>query len=147
MNGSTGDDVSYLQEKLNSLPPTLLPPLVIDGDFTPRTQARVKEFQNNNGLAANGTVGPSTWSKLLEHATTTSPGFFVLGRHLYDRLGAKVLLRGVNKMCVFDGEDPEGLTSFPEIKKTDANTVRIVWAITTNLQPNGPATSTATSMH
>jgi mannan endo-1,4-beta-mannosidase len=48
----------------------------------------------------------------------------------------------VNKRCVFAGDDPEGLTSFPEIKKTGANTVRIVWAITTDLQPNGPVTST-----
>jgi mannan endo-1,4-beta-mannosidase len=47
-------------------------------------------------------------------------------------------------MCVFDGADPKGLTSFSEMKQTGANTVRIVWAITTDLQPNGPATSTAT---
>jgi mannan endo-1,4-beta-mannosidase len=145
INGSAGDDVSYLQEKLNSLPPTLLPPLVIDGDFGAQTQARVEEYQNNNGLTADGNVGPSTWTKLLKHATTKSPGFFVLGRNLYDRLGVKVLLRGVNKMCVFDRfADPKGLTSFSEIKQTGANTVRIVWAITTDLQPNGPATSTAT---
>jgi mannan endo-1,4-beta-mannosidase len=144
IEGSTGDDVSYLQERLNSLPPTLLPPLVVDGDFTAQTKERVEEFQSNNGLMVDGNVGPFTWTKLLGHATTTSSGFFVLGRYLYDRLGVKVLLRGVNKMCVFDGEDPEGLTSFSEIKQTGANTVRIVWAITTDLQPNGPATSAAT---
>jgi mannan endo-1,4-beta-mannosidase len=142
-NDSTGDDVRFLQEKLNSRPPTLLPPLVVDGDFTAPTRARVEEFQRNNGLTANGKVGPATWTKLLQHATTKSSGFFVLGRHLYDRFGVKVLLRGVNKMCVFDNDDLEGVTSFSEIKQTGANAVRIVWAITTDLQPNGPATSTA----
>jgi peptidoglycan hydrolase-like protein with peptidoglycan-binding domain len=82
IEGSTDDDVSYLQEKLNSFPPAVLPPLVVDGDFTAQTRDRVEEFQSNNGLMIDGNVGPSTWTKLLEHATTTSPGFFVLGRHL-----------------------------------------------------------------
>jgi mannan endo-1,4-beta-mannosidase len=54
-----------------------------------------------------------------------------------------VVLRGINKMSVFDGGDPVGAISFPEIKKTGANTVRIVWAITSDLNPGGPATSTA----
>ena len=45
-------------------------------------------------------------------------------------------------MSVFDGSDPQGLVSFPEIKKTGANTVRIVWAITSDLSPGGPATAT-----
>lgn len=47
-------------------------------------------------------------------------------------------------MSVFDNEDPFGLISFPEIKKTGANTVRIVWTITSNMQPGGSGTSTMT---
>lgn len=55
--------------------------------------------------------------------------FYTQGRYLYDRLGNKVVLRGVNKMSVWDEEDPTGNVSFPEIRKTGANSVRIVWLI------------------
>jgi mannan endo-1,4-beta-mannosidase len=47
-------------------------------------------------------------------------------------------------MSVFDDTDPTGTISFPEIRKTGANTVRIVWAITQDLQRNGPVTSAST---
>lgn len=41
---------------------------------------------------------------------------------------------------MFD-DDPDGSVCFPEIRKTKANSVRIVWAITKNLKVSGPATS------
>ncbi|MBP1468345.1 cellulase family glycosylhydrolase [Candidatus Chloroploca sp. M-50] len=141
---SSGDDVRFLQERLNARPPSALPPLDVDGKFGAKTQARVQEFQANNGLSTNGVVESLTWGSLLGHAVAQTRGFFVLGRDLYDRRGARVILRGVNKMSVWDNDDPVGLVSFPQIKQTGANTVRIVWAITTNLQPGGPATATAT---
>jgi mannan endo-1,4-beta-mannosidase len=43
---------------------------------------------------------------------------------LFDRCGERVLLRGVNKDVA--DIDPTG-ASFPEIAKTGANTVRLVW--------------------
>ena len=56
--GCTGTDVKNLQLSLNNHPPTDLPPLNPDGIFGPKTLARVKEFQENNGLADDGIVGP-----------------------------------------------------------------------------------------
>lgn len=53
------------------------------------------------------------------------PGFRVEGRHLYDRFGNKVVLYGVNKMIIYT--DRDGIPAFPEIAKTGANVVRIVW--------------------
>lgn len=141
---STGDDVAFLQAQLNTQPPTALPPLVISPNFDAATQARVLEYQTNTELPVDGVAGPVTWGSLLGHPTIETRGFFVLGRNLYDRLGNRVIPRGVNKMSVFDGEDPVGSTCFPEIKKTGANSVRIVWAITTNLTAGGPATSLET---
>ncbi len=141
---SQGDDVKFLQDQLNVQPPTALPPLAIDGKFGRKTQARVREFQGHTGLKVDGIVGPRTWGKLLGRTVTTTTGFCVLGRDLYDSLGTKVLLRGVNKMSVFDNADPTGAVSFPEIKQTGANTVRIVWAIRTDLQPGLSDTSPAT---
>lgn len=57
---------------------------------------------------------------------TTAETFTVRGRHLYDRCGEKVILRGVNEMVVWSpGKD--GDPEFAEIAKTGANVVRIVW--------------------
>jgi mannan endo-1,4-beta-mannosidase len=50
----------------------------------------------------------------------------VRGRHLYDRCGAKVVLRGVNEMVVWS-QGRDGTPEFGEISKTGANSVRIVW--------------------
>ena len=55
---------------------------------------------------------------------TQYPGLYVDGSALFDRCGARVVLRGINKMAVY--EDRQG-TSFAEIAKTGANAVRFMW--------------------
>jgi uncharacterized protein (TIGR02594 family) len=63
--GDKGADVAKLQRLLNSaLHPS--PGLTEDGDFGSRTEAAVKIFQQQNGLAADGVVGPQTWTALGE---------------------------------------------------------------------------------
>jgi mannan endo-1,4-beta-mannosidase len=52
--------------------------------------------------------------------------FRVSGRHLYDRCGEQVVLRGVNEMVVWSG-GKDGVPEYAEIAKTGANAVRIVW--------------------
>ncbi|MCF0216586.1 MAG: cellulase family glycosylhydrolase [Fibrobacteraceae bacterium] len=52
------------------------------------------------------------------------PGFFVQDRFLYSKDNEKVVLRGLNHMFIWT--DREGKT-IPEIAKTGANCVRIVW--------------------
>ena len=133
--GSTGEDITLLQTTLNARPPTDLPLLLVDGSFGPITLQRVKEFQSNNGLLVDGEVGPITWGKLLEEIPPQKQTFYTQGRHLHDRLDNQVILRGVNKMSVFDGADPTGAISFPEIRKTGANSVRIVWKISNEGAP------------
>ena len=54
-NGSKGDDVKKLQEKLK---------LTTDGSFGLRTEEAVKAWQKTNGLKDDGVVGDTTWSKL-----------------------------------------------------------------------------------
>src|SRR5690242_18037656 len=66
--------------------------------------------------------------------------FYTNGKDLLDPSGKPVLLRGVNKMSVWDDKDPTGASYFAEIRKTQANTVRIVWAITKDLKPDGGQT-------
>ncbi len=57
----------------------------------------------------------------------SAPGFYIRGRHLYTRDGEKVVLRGVNRMAVW--AEPTGTFSLPQIEKTGANVVRIMWGI------------------
>jgi putative chitinase len=54
-NGSRGEDVKKLQEKLG---------LSADGVFGPGTEKAVKKWQIDHDLAADGLVGEGTWSKM-----------------------------------------------------------------------------------
>ena len=54
--GSTGSHVSYLQSRLGGL--------VVDGDFGPATEARVRAFQKSRGIAVDGIVGRQTWGRI-----------------------------------------------------------------------------------
>jgi putative chitinase len=54
-NGSKGDDVKKLQEKLG---------VEAIGTFGPKTEAAVKSWQKANGLKDDGIVGDATWAKL-----------------------------------------------------------------------------------
>lgn len=49
--GDTGDDVKLLQKALG---------LKADGNFGPKTEATVKDFQGSHGLVIDGLVGPTT---------------------------------------------------------------------------------------
>jgi len=59
------------------------------------------------------------------NAQTQHPTCYVSGRFLHATNGERILLRGVNKMNV--ATDKTGEKSFPEIAKTGANVVRIMW--------------------
>ena len=65
--GKTGNDVNYLQSRLNLLGANLR----IDGIFGYNTEVAVKRFQRDNDLTVDGIVGPNTWEVLLE--ITTAP--------------------------------------------------------------------------
>jgi len=54
-NGSKGDDVKKLQQKLG---------ITADGSFGPGTETAVKKWQTENGLTADGIVGDGTWNKM-----------------------------------------------------------------------------------
>ncbi|HOP39938.1 MAG TPA: peptidoglycan-binding domain-containing protein [Geobacteraceae bacterium] len=60
--GSTGDEVCRIQERLQSLGIYLGP---LDGIFGGGTEGAVRLFQEREGLAVDGVVGPITWAKLV----------------------------------------------------------------------------------
>jgi hypothetical protein len=70
--GSKGADVRAVQDVLN-FHIRRLPPLDVDGDFGPKTQARVVEFQKANNLKVDGVVGPETLGKLFEEELVPVP--------------------------------------------------------------------------
>lgn len=67
--GDRGRPVYQLQAVLNSwivsMPEAQVYPLVIDGDFGPKTEIIVKRFQRSNNLLIDGVVGPATRNVLL----------------------------------------------------------------------------------
>lgn len=63
--GSVGANVSALQYLLRAEGATI----TADGNFGPGTEAAVKNFQQARGLAADGVVGPQTWSALIQNHT------------------------------------------------------------------------------
>lgn len=62
----------------------------------------------------------------LTFATSAQQVMQVKGRHLFDPCGEQVILRGFNEMFIWS-DDPTGEKIMPEIAKTGANAVRIVW--------------------
>lgn len=87
--GSRNAGVKYLQCLLDLYGDALTP----DGVFGSGTLSAVKTFQQNNGLAADGIVGPATWRTLtmqspLPTLRMGSKGVFV--RYLQQKLLAKL---------------------------------------------------------
>src|SRR5215216_4176596 len=95
---SSGEAVKELQRALQRAG---FDPGPIDGKFGPVTAEAVRSFQAARGLVVDGIVGPQTWRALFET-------FYVHNGHLHDSSGECVVLRGVNKMAVWDTEDPTG---------------------------------------
>ncbi len=67
-SGSSGTNVSYVQQLLNAItePFVTLPRVVNDGSFGPLTRNAVIAFQRTFGLSPDGVVGRATWNRLNE---------------------------------------------------------------------------------
>lgn len=59
--GAAGRHVATLQHRLNTVANA---GLLIDGEYAPLTSRAVIAFQKSRGLAADGKVGPKTWTEL-----------------------------------------------------------------------------------
>jgi peptidoglycan hydrolase-like protein with peptidoglycan-binding domain len=72
--GSSGPDVTMLQEQLNTFRAEVgLDPIGADGDFGGGTKSALQSFQKLHGLEANGVANQETWSVLLGETAPTPP--------------------------------------------------------------------------
>lgn len=89
--GSSGSDVSNMQERLNHIAETYtaINTQTVDGKFGQNMYQSVIRFQLQLGLTADGVIGPATWERIVEvdrivrsggftTVTTPYPGY-VLG--------------------------------------------------------------------
>jgi peptidoglycan hydrolase-like protein with peptidoglycan-binding domain len=67
------ETIKLAQAKLNALG-FATPPLVVDGNAGPLTQAATKKFQNSKGLTADGIIGPQTLAALGIVVAPPKPG-------------------------------------------------------------------------
>lgn len=59
--GDSGSVVTALQKGLKKYSTPATDPGSVDGDFGPKTEAAVKAYQQDRGVAADGIVGDQTW--------------------------------------------------------------------------------------
>jgi mannan endo-1,4-beta-mannosidase len=76
-------------------------------------------------VAAIAAIAPP-WNQVPTVLAQTRDAFYTQGRYLYDRLGNKVILRGINLPLLDDWNFPQQ-DKLAELEKTGANAVRIEW--------------------
>jgi peptidoglycan hydrolase-like protein with peptidoglycan-binding domain len=69
--GAQGPPVARIQDALNHVAGH--DRLQVDGIFGPRTEAAVRDFQQNEHLSVDGIVGRQTWTALLKRYLVEAP--------------------------------------------------------------------------
>ena len=70
--GDSGQRVKDLQQSLNTRL-KLVPPLLVDGNFGPKTETAVRQFQERNKLPTSGLVDAAVWQALGPTGPRTNP--------------------------------------------------------------------------
>jgi peptidoglycan hydrolase-like protein with peptidoglycan-binding domain len=96
--GSSGTAVRQLQEALKEAGHD---PGPIDGDFGPATEAAVRAFQQEKGIAVDGVVGDITWLNIDEDAVFSHP--------VVRRGSTGLAVRRVQKRLTLAGYDTGGV--------------------------------------
>ena len=69
MEGSQGEEVTYLQQLLNKKSRATI---AVDGYFGEETKQMVQIYQRNHGLKVDGIIGSQTWSSLEGNQTAST---------------------------------------------------------------------------
>ena len=111
-NGDSGVEVYAIQSLLKARGFNL----AIDGKFGPITESKVKELQDQKGLAKDGIVGPQTWQALIIQVAIGSngPEVSAVQKLLKDKFGYNIAVDGAfgpaTNGAVKDFQSNNGLT-------------------------------------
>ena len=89
--GSTGNDVRFAQRMLTLFMPDDYGDIGVDGIFGFRTESAVIDFQERNGLHADGIVGAMSWNRL---CPTVSIDYHYWGKERAIREVQRILAEG-----------------------------------------------------
>ena len=59
--GASGNSVAGLQKGLKKYGTAVTDPGPVDGDFAPKTEGAVRQYQEDRGISVDGIVGDQTW--------------------------------------------------------------------------------------
>jgi len=111
-NGDSGDEVFAIQYLLKARGFNLN----ADGKFGPITESKVKDFQDQKGLAKDGIVGPNTWQALIVQVSNgkNGPAVSAVQKLLKDKFGYNLAVDGAfgpaTNGAVMDFQTQNGLT-------------------------------------
>jgi len=116
-SGATDADADVAPNTGGEDGPSDVAPMVADGEDGPR-----------DAVPPNGDVdGPSDAGPIVGEHTVPRSTFYVDGRSLRDPCGQEIVLRGINKMVIVNDRS---CGTCPEIARTNANSVRMLWFAT-----------------
>lgn len=91
--GAKGNDVKKIQQRLKDLK-YLSKNAVVDGNFGQATDTALRSFQHNNGLVADGKVGPNTSKLLFSDKAKKSTGVNISGKNVSSLISVAKSKRG-----------------------------------------------------
>jgi len=125
--GAKGPEVELVQQRLK---------IKVDGDFGPKTEAAVKQFQREHGLQPDGVVGPLTNARMFKRTTGIPPVHLSKSPVTRNQTTTRALPLNEKEMPKFDGSNESihkiidwlDVQKSPRFKRTRTSTYCNIYA-------------------